>query len=205
MNIPSQINVLFKDTNGNSTEIKLDTKPFISGSVESVINWMVSNPIGNVDMEDITSNVTLFFLACRYNHCDNLITWLIESEETQLNFTNSEGENVLDYLAKSEFNSPEISSRIKLLMKYYSFDLEKKNKYGDSLFDILCYSGYTDVIQYILSNGYEPCKEKQIKLLKKINEIITEECDDYWSTYEINEEHFSCSLETILNILKIKE
>ena len=63
-------------------------------------------------------------------------------------------------------------------------------------------AGLLDALE---ANGYEPCKEKQIKLLKKINEIITEECDDYWSTYEINEEHFSCSLETILNILKIKE
>ena len=79
---------------------------------------------------------------------------------------------------------------------------DKKNKHKDSLFDILCYSGYVDIVQYILSNGYELGQEKQTKLLKQINEIITGECDDYWSSYEINEDYFSRSLEGILNLLE---
>lgn len=204
MEIPSYINILFTDVNGDCIRVKLDTKPFISGSINSVINWMVSNPIGNVDIPDIKSGITLFFLACRYNPNDELITWLIESNETQLDFINPEGDNVIEYLVKSDFNSPEISSRIKLLMKYHSFDLDKKNKHGDSLFDILCYSGYVDIVQYILSNGYELGQEKQTKLLTLINEIITGECDDYWSSYEINEEHFIKSLKSLLNLLELK-
>ena len=204
MEIPNQIDVLFKDLNGNSSQIKLDTKPFIFGSVDSVVNWMVANPIGNVDMPDITqwAGVTLFFLACRYNPNNELIIWLIESGETKLQFTNSEGDTVLEYLAKSEFNSPEISARIKLLMSYHLFDLDRQNKFNDSLFDILCYSGYVDIVQGILSNGYELGQEKQIELLEKINDIITGECDDYWSTYEVDEDHFSRSLESIKKLLE---
>jgi len=204
MEIPNQIDVLFKDLNGNSSQIKLDTKPFIFGSVDSVVNWMVANPIGNVDMPDITqwAGVTLFFLACRYNPNNELIIWLIESGETKLQFTNSEGDTVLEYLAKSEFNSPEISTRIKLLMSYHLFDLDRQNKYNDSLFDILCYSGYVDIVHGILSNGYELGQEKQIELLEKINDIITGECDDYWSTYEVDQDHFFTSLESIKQLLK---
>ena len=127
MEIPSHIKVLFKDSNGDSVRIKLDTKPFISGSVDSVVNWMVTNPIGNVDMPDIKTGITLFFLACRYNPNDELITWLIETDETKLSFANSKGDTVLEYLVKLDFNCSAISSRIKLLMKYYPFDLDKKN------------------------------------------------------------------------------
>jgi hypothetical protein len=87
-------------------------------------------------------------------------------------------------------------------MNYHLFDLDRQNKYNDSLFDILCYSGYVDIVQCILSNGYEPCQEKQTKLIEKLNDIITGECDDYWSTYEVNEDHFSRSLEGIINLLE---
>jgi ankyrin repeat protein len=202
MEIPNQIDVIIKDVNQDCIQLKLDTEPFISGSIKSVVNWMVLNPLGNVDISDIQSGITLFFLACRYNPNNELIIWLIESGETKLNFTNSEGDTVLEYLAKSEFNSPEISSRIKLLMNYHLFDLDRQNKYNDSLFDILCYSGYVDIVQCILSNGYEPGQEKQTKLIEKLNDIITGECDDYWSTYEVNEDHFSRSLEGIINLLE---
>jgi len=202
MEIPKQIDVLIKDVNQDYIQIKLDTEPFISGSIKQVVNWMVLNPLGNVDMPDIQSGITLFFLACRYNSNNELIIWLIESCETKLQFTNSDGDTVLEYLAKSEFNSPKISARIKLLMSYHLFDFDRQNKYNDSLFDILCYSGYVDIVHGILSNGYQPGQEKQTKLLEKLNGIITGECDDYWSTYEINEEHFLNSLEGIRNYLQ---
>ena len=204
MEIPNQIDVLLKDVNNDCIKLKLDTEPFISGSIKQVVNWMVLNPLGNVDMPDIQSGITLFFLACRYNPNNELIIWLIESCETKLSFTNSDGDTVLEYLAKSEFNSPKISARIKLLMSYHLFDLDRQNKYNDSLFDILCYSGYIDIVKYILSNGYEPGQEKQTKLINQVNEIITGECDDYWSTYEIDEDHFYRSLEGIMKLLELK-
>ena len=75
------------------------------------------------------------------------------------------------------------------------------------MFDTLCYSGYVNIVQYILSNGYEPGHEKITKLIKQVNEIITGECDDYCSNYEVNEvneEHLIWSLEGILNLLKLK-
>ena len=80
MEIPLKITVLFSDANADTIKIKLDTSPFISGSINSVVNWMVSNPFGNVDMQDIKSGATLFFLACRYNQNNDLIKWLIKIE-----------------------------------------------------------------------------------------------------------------------------
>ena len=197
MEIPKYINALFSDSNGDTIKVKLSTQPFVSGSIDTVVNWMVSNPIGNVDMPDIKSGLTLFFLACRYNPNDDLIIWLIETGETNLGFVNSNGDSVLEYLAKSVFNSPQISSRIKLLLKYHSFEFDRKNKFGDTLFEIFCYSGYLDVIQQICSNGYCPDKENIDYLIKKINSIITEECDDYWSLDEVDEEFLLNSLDKV--------
>ena len=97
MVIPTHIYTIFSDTNGDTLKVKLETKPFISGSIDSVIDWMVSNPIGNVDMEDIKSQETLFFLACKHNPNNELIKWLVESGETQLDFVNSQNENVFEY------------------------------------------------------------------------------------------------------------
>lgn len=206
MEIPTHIHTIFSDSNGDSIKVKLETKPFISGSIDSVINWMVSNPIGNVDMTDIKSHDTLFFLACKYNPNDQLITWLVETGETKLNFVNSQGDNVIEYLAKSAFNSPEISSRIKLLLKlgFEQFDLSKPNKHSDSLFDIFGYSGYIDVIEYVFSMGYEPSQEKLTRLIIQINEIITGECDDYWSSDEVDENFLLETLYRVLNLLELK-
>ncbi len=204
MVIPTYINTFFRDANADSVKIKLETKPFVSGSIDSVVNWMVSNPIGNVDMEDNKSHETLFFLACRYNSSDELITWLVETGETNLNFVNSQGENVLEYLGKSAFNSPQISSRIKLLLSlgWDKFDLNKPNNFSDSIFDIFCYSGYLDVINYCFSKGFEPSQEKLTQLIQKINNIITEDCDDYWSTDEVDEEFLFQTLGQVLNLLE---
>ena len=206
MVIPTYIHTFFSDSNGDSVKLKLETKPFISGSIDSVVNWMVSNPIGNVDMSDIKSHQTLFFLACKHNPDDELIKWLVQTGETNLNFVNSQGENVIEYLAKSAFNSPQISSRIILLLKlgWDKFDMNKPNKYSDSLFDIFCYSGYLDVINYVLSNGYEPSQEKLSRLIKQINEIITGECDDYWSSDEVDENILLETLKKVLNLLESK-
>jgi hypothetical protein len=204
MVIPTYINTFFRDANGDSIKIKLETKPFVSGSVDSVINWMVSNQIGNVDMEDIKSYETFFFLACKHNPSDELITWLVETGETKLDFVNSQGENVLEYLGKSAFNSPQISSRIKLLLNlgWDKFDLNKQNKFSDSIFDIFCYSGYLDVINYCFSKGFEPSQERIARLIQKINNIINEDCDDYWSTDEVNEEFLFQTLGQVLNLLQ---
>jgi hypothetical protein len=204
MVIPTYINAIFKDENFDCAKVKLETKPFVSGSIDSVINWMVSNPIGNVDMEDIKSHETFFFLACKHNPSDELITWLVETGETNLNFVNSQGENILEYLGKSAFNSPQISSRIKLLLNlgWEKFDLNKPNKFSDSVFDIFCYSGYTDVINYCFLKGFEPSQERIARLIQKINNIITGECDDYWSTDEVNEEFLFQTLEQVLNLLE---
>ena len=205
MVIPTHITALFTDSNEDSIKVKLETKPFISGFINSVINWMVSNPIGNVDMEDIKSHETFFFLACKYNPNNELIIWLVETGETQLYFVNSKDENVFEYLAKSAFNSPQISSRLILLIKlgFNKNNFDKNNKFGDSLFDILCYSGYIDVIKYIFSLGYKPSQEKMNQITKKINKIITGECDEYWSSDEIDEELLIGSLEKILNLFQI--
>jgi hypothetical protein len=204
MAIPTYINTIFKDANADSVTIRLETKPFISGTIDSVINWMVSHQIGNVDMQDTKSHETFFFLACKYNPNDELITWLVETGETKLDFVNSQGENVLEYLAKSAFRSPHISSRIKLLLNlgWDKFDLNKPNKFDDSIFDIFCYSGYSDVINYCFSKGFEPSQEKIARLIQKINFIITGECDDYWSTDEVNEEFLFETLDQVLILLQ---
>jgi hypothetical protein len=204
MEIPPRIIVLFSDANGDSKKIKLDTKPFISGTIDSVINWMVLNPFGNIDMEDIKSGVTLFFLACRYNRNNDLIKWLIKTKETNLDFINSNSENVVEYLATSAFNSPKISSRIKLLLKLHPFNLDKKNKYGDTIFNILCYYGYIDIINYVLFNGYKLDNEKIIFLIERINQIITSKCNNYKYTNNFNNDYLHDSLQNILELLKSK-
>ncbi len=52
MEIPNQIDVIIKDVNQDCIQLKLDTEPFVSGSIKSVVNWMILNPLGNVDMPD---------------------------------------------------------------------------------------------------------------------------------------------------------
>lgn len=202
MQKPAHINTLFKDFNGDSVKIKLKTAPFISGSVDDIVNWMISNPIGNIDMEDLTTGITLFFLACRYNPNDEVITWLIETGETKLDFINSKKENIIEYLAKTEFNSPRISSRIILLLKYILFDVNYKNYFGDTFLDIFCYSGYVDVIDHVVKKEIKFSPDKISELIVKVNQIITGECDDYWTTDDVNEQYFFKSLENVIKYLE---
>jgi hypothetical protein len=204
MEIPKKLTVLFSDNNGYSMRVKLETCAFISGTQNSVIKWMVLYPYGNVDMEDIKSYVTLFFLACRYNPNTELIRWLIITRETDLNFVNSNNENVVEYLAKSSFNSQKISSRIKLLLKYHKYNLDKITKKGETLFNLLCYSGYSNIIEYVLLNGYKLEKESIIYLIKKIEEMQCGKNTDYWSIEKVNEYYFYDSLEGVLELLKSK-
>lgn len=201
--IPKIINTIFTDFNCDSVKLKLNTEPFINGSINDVTNWMVKNPLGNVDMKDVKTGITLFFLTCRYNKNDDLIIWLIENKETNLNFTNSNGENILEYLSKCEFNSPLISSRIILILKYHSFDTTIKNQFGDTIFDILCYSGYTDVIKYLFDNGLKIDPENIKNKINKLNEIIKGECDDYWTSDEINNDFLSSTLENVIKYLEL--
>ena len=84
------------------------------------------------------------------------------------------------------------------------WDLNKPNRYSDSLFDIFCYSGYLDVIEYVGSLGYEPSQEKLTWLIKQINNIITGECDDYWSGDEVDEDFLLETLDKVLNLLESK-
>ncbi len=202
MEIPQFIHTTFTDANADSVRLKLPTLPFVSGSIDSVVNWMVANPLGNVDMEDKKTGATLFFLACKHNPSDKLIVWLIETGETKLDFVNSQGENVVEYLGKSAFNSPQIFSRIKLLLKYHSFDLDRKNKFQDSLFDIFAYSGYAGLIELVCAGGYVPNIDRVNRLIKQINDIITGQCDDYWSSDEVDSNFLLESLDKVIVVLQ---
>ena len=116
MSISSIINALFVDSNGDSIKIKIKTDPFINGSISDIINWMVANPLATIDMEDIKSGITPFFLACEHNKNDDLIKWFIDTNETDLNFKNAHGLNIIDYLLKSKVKMPFIANRIEYII-----------------------------------------------------------------------------------------
>jgi hypothetical protein len=120
MTIPEYINTIFTDLNNDNIRIKLKTKPFINGSIDDIINWMVLYPHANADMEDIKTGETPFFLACRYNSNNDLIKWFIQLDETNLNFKNKHNMSVIDYLSnhKSDSDKVDIPNRIKLLSEF---------------------------------------------------------------------------------------
>lgn len=117
MVISSIINALFVDSNGDSIKVKIKTDPFINGSISDIINWMVANPLATIDMEDIKTGITPFFLACEHNKNDDLIEWFIDTNETDLNFINAHGLNIIDYLRKSKVKTPLIANRIKYIIQ----------------------------------------------------------------------------------------
>jgi hypothetical protein len=114
MTIPENINTIFTDSNNDKIKIKLKTKPFINGTIDDIIDWLVLYPIANADMEDIKTGETPFFLACRYNLNDDLIKWFIQLDETNLNFKNKYNMSVIDYLIKHNVDS----NRINLLQQF---------------------------------------------------------------------------------------
>jgi len=122
MTIPEYINTIFTDLNNDNDNIriKLKTKPFINGSIDDIIDWMVLYPHANADMEDIKTGETPFFLACRYNSNNDLIKWFIQLDETNLNFKNKHNMSVIDYLSnhKSDSDKVDIPNRIKLLSDF---------------------------------------------------------------------------------------
>lgn len=202
MVIPSYINAIFTDSNADSVKVKLVTKPFISGTIDDVINWMVLNQIATVDMEDIKTGITPFFLACQHNPNDDLFKWLIQTHETDLKFKNKKNINVIEYLLRSEFNSPVISNRIKYILHNQKFDYTEKNNLGDTLFDLLCYSGYLDIVNMLVTNGSLYLSPDKIKvIITRINSMITGEYIDYWSIPNVNEQYFYKSLDNIVQYL----
>ena len=204
MVIPSNINALFSDSNGDSVKVKINTKPFITGSIDDIVNWMVANQIATVDMEDTKTGVTPFFLACRHNPNDDLFKWLIQTQETNLSFKNKKNLNVIEYLIRSEFNSPTLSHRIKYILNNKKFDYMAKNNLGDTLFDQFCYSGYLDIVSILVTHGAIYLSPDKIEIIiKKINKIIAGECTDYYPIENVNEQHFIKSLENIVQYLTV--
>jgi len=120
MTIPEYINTIFTDLNNDNIRIKLKTKPFINGTIDDIIDWLVLYPIANADMEDIKTGETPFFLACRYNLNDDLIKWFIQLDETNLNLKNKHNMSVIDYLSNHKSNSDKVDilNRIKLLSDF---------------------------------------------------------------------------------------
>lgn len=202
MVIPLNINALFSDSNGDSIRVKIDTKPFIYGDIDDIINWMVLNQIATVDMEDIKTGITPFFLACQYNPNDDLIKWLIQTHETNLSFKNNKKLNVIEYLIRSKFNSQIISNRIKYILDFQKFDYNEKNDLDDTLFEQLCYSGYLDIVNILVTNGSIYLSPDKIEMIiRQISKIITGECTDYWPTSSVDEHHFNKSLDNIIQYL----
>jgi hypothetical protein len=116
MSIPTHINTIFTDSNNDNINVKISTKPFINGSIDDIIDWMVRYQFANIDMEDTKTGETPFFLACRYNTNDNLIKWLIQTDETTLTFENKYKMNVINYLKKHNCDC----NRINLLLELWN-------------------------------------------------------------------------------------
>jgi len=161
----TQINTRFCDTNGDSIAVKLATKPFVTGNIDDVVNWMVKYQYANVNMEDYNTGDTFFFLACLNNPNDDLIKWLIETNEVDPNYENYLGQNVIDFLCANYANSTTstnvttgthnefIENRIKLLLSLYNFDFNKVNYSGQTKFEQICLTGNSNIVRHLVESN----------------------------------------------------
>ncbi len=175
MNTLKQINTHFYDTNGDDVVVKIATKPFINGGIDDVVNWMVQYQYANVNMEDSDTGDTFFFLACLNNPNDDLIKWLIETGEVDLNYENYHGENVIDYLCVNSFNSEFIENRIKILLDYHTFDFNKVNYKGESKFEHICITGNYNIVKHLVEKKLvNPNLNMFLTIQQKLSTIIND-------------------------------
>ncbi len=209
--IIKHINTYFTDVNNDSIKVKLDTKPFIDGNVDDIVNWMVKHQFGNVNMEDNKTGETPFFIACLHNKSDDMVEWLITSKEANLLYQNRYGECVIKYMLRSKFNSKTVTNRIKLLLKYYPYDFIHKEQVEDedelfieeSLLELAAYGGYVDVIKYLNKTGLQIDAITKNNIINKINNIINGKCNEYWTTDDVNPDIFYNTLDSVVQYLQI--
>ena len=202
MSCPKNIKTYFTDQNNDSILLNINTDAFAFGTINDIINFMVKNPLANTTTENHKTGDTLFFYASEYNPNDDVIQWLINSDEYDINYRNSCGENVIEYLIKSKFNSDKIYSRIKFILDMGLFDINQKNNSNESLLEIASYCGYLQLVKFLIGNGFIYDKEMIQIIIKKLDSICVGECDDYFSLNDKNKEKYLNTLNPIIDYLK---
>ncbi len=198
------MNTAFSDENGDEIIVKISTEPFVKGNINDVINWMVKYQYGHVNMEDNDGGYgyTFFFIACLHNPNDDLIKWLIETNEADLDYENYFGLNVIEFLAFNikyfdkayeEF----IEKRAKLILDMHTFDFNKKDNDSITKFQKICRNGNYKIVKHLVTNNHVKLDLQIINdTVNNLNQLINQ-LKPYSSGYS----KFIEKLKVIINYL----